>query len=162
MAAPRPWFIAALAVALATGCSSMQDTYPSVPPSNATVTRVLMQAPSVAPLPTPAAPPAATATLPSATTTVAATPVADVDKADKRGRKGAAAQKAKPAAGPAAPSTVTATAERPRTPASAAPVYRYLVELDRGGSRSFDFEVDQKLRPGARVFVTDSGALNVH
>ena len=31
-----------------------------------------------------------------------------------------------------------------------------------GGSRSFDFEVDQKLRPGARVFVTDSGALNVH
>ena len=159
MAAPRPWFIAALAVALATGCSSMQDTYPSVPPSNATVTRVLMQAPSVAPLPTP---PAATATLPSATTTVAATPVADVDKADKRGRKGAAAQKAKPAAGPAAPSTVTATAERPRTPASAAPVYRYLVELDRGGSRSFDFEVDQKLRAGDRVFVTDSGALNVH
>jgi len=78
MAAPRPWFIAALAVALATGCSSMQDTYPSVPPSNATVTRVLMQAPSVAPLPTPATPPGATATLPSATTTVAATPVADV------------------------------------------------------------------------------------
>jgi hypothetical protein len=155
MSAPRPWFIAATALALATGCSSMQDTYPSVPPSNATVARVLMQAQSVAPLPAPAA------AAPNVPATVAATPVADVDKADKRGRK-VVAQKAKPAAHPAAPSTATAAAERPRTPAGAAPVYRYLVELDRGGSRSFDFEADQKLRAGDRVFVTDSGALNVH
>ena len=158
MAAPRTWFIAATAaVALVTGCSSLQETYPGVPPSNATVTRVLMQAPSVAPAPAAASPAIA-----SPTATVAATPVADVDKAEKQGRKSPPAQRAKPAARAAASSTASA-AERPRAPAAtAAPVYRYLVELDRGGWRSFDFEADQKLRAGDRVFVTDSGALNVH
>jgi len=30
------------------------------------------------------------------------------------------------------------------------------------GGVTYLSEVDQKLRPGARVFVTDSGALNVH
>lgn len=153
MAAPRSWFIAAMALALGAGCSSMQETYPSIPPSNATVARVLMQAPNIGTA-------AAAASQASSSTAVTAKPVADVEKADKPGRKGAAAQKGKPAARPAAPSTVTAASDRPR--ASAAPVYRYVVELDRGGSRSFDFEADQKLHVGDRVFVTDSGALNVH
>jgi hypothetical protein len=158
MAAPRPWFIAVTAaVALVAGCSSLGETYPRVPPSNATVTRVLMQAPGSAPA--PGAAPAASPTSPNA---LAATPVADIDKADKLGRKGATAQKAKPGGRPATPSTATAAADRPRAPATAAPVYRYLVDLDRGGSRSFDFEADQKLRAGDRVFVTDSGALTVH
>jgi hypothetical protein len=170
MAGPRSFSMVLASIALAAGCASNEGPYPGVPPTNATVTRVLMQAPS----------PLAAAPAPLDTAAGVAPVALETGKAaDKRGRtrtdKAAqtaqAAQKAgKPAARADAPAgkagTASATADARgsgggRGATSAALQYRYFVELDRGGLRTFDFTDDQKLRAGDRVFVTDGGTLSV-
>lgn len=154
MARTRVLFTALASAALAAGCGSMGNAYPTIAPSNATVTRVLMQAGA------PLAPAAAPAEAPPG----AVAPVAlEVDKPGKRTR--ARADKAAPkttrsGARTAAPAAAPATAAA-RGAAGTAVQYRYLVELDRGGVRSFDFPADQKLHAGDRVFVTDSGQLEL-
>lgn len=158
MARTRVLLITALAsAALAAGCGSMGNGYPGIAPSNATVTRVLMQAGASR---APAAAPIEAA--PGGVAPVAL----EVDKPGKRTRARAdkaaskttrsGARTAAPAAAPA-----TAAAGGAAGTAGAAVQYRYLIELDRGGVRSFDFPADQKLHAGDRVFVTDSGQLEL-
>lgn len=153
MARTRVLFTALASAALAAACGSMENAYPTIAPSNATVTRVVMQA--GAPLAPAAAP------VEAARDGVA--PVAlEVDKpgkragarADKAASKKTAPSGARSAGTAAAPATAAA-----RGASSTALQYRYLVELDRGGLRAFDFPADQKLHAGDRVFVTDSGQL---
>lgn len=151
MARLRVLFTALASAALAAGCGSMENAYPTIAPSNATVARVLMQA--GAPLAAAAAP----------TETAGVAPVAlEVDKPGKRTRARADKAAPQPAragarpAGTVAPASTSAAAAR-----GTAVQYRYLVELDRGGLRSFDFPVDQKLHAGDRVFVTESGQLDL-